>query len=85
MRAALAVSLLTLNTLFWVPILLLLALVKFILVLQTARRMLDPWLIRVAERWISGNSAWMRLTQKLDWDVQGLEPLRRREIGRAHV
>ena len=78
LRAALALTLLTLNTLFWVPILLLLALLKLMLVLQSVRLYLDPWLIRIAECWISGNSTWMKLTQKLNWDVQGLEALQGR-------
>jgi 1-acyl-sn-glycerol-3-phosphate acyltransferase len=39
------------------------------------RRLFDrvlPWL---AENWISCNSAWMHLTQKTKWDVQGLTGL----------
>lgn len=71
----LAASLLALNTLFWVPILLLVALVKLILPFQALRLRLDPVLVLIAEAWISCNSGWMRLTQKTSWDVEGIEGL----------
>ena len=64
-KAAVAICLLTLNTLFWVPVLLLVALVKLLMPWQSMRLLVDPLLIRIAERWISGNSGWMRLTQRL--------------------
>ena len=74
----LAFLLLTLNSLFWVPILLLLALLKLLLPWGTARLCLDPLLVRVAEAWIACNSGWMALTQDTDWDVQGIDGLQRR-------
>ena len=70
-------SLMLLNALFWVPVLLLLALLKFILPWQPWRRAIAPCLLWVAEAWISGNSGWMKLTQRMQWDVQGLERLNR--------
>jgi len=70
-----ASALLVLNTLFWVPILLLLAVVRLILPWPPFRRRLDPLLVRVAEAWISGNSGWMALTQKTSWDVDGIAGL----------
>ncbi|WP_374691432.1 acyltransferase [Accumulibacter sp.] len=74
----LAFLLLTLNSLFWVPILLLLALFKLLLPWRAARLRLDPLLVRVAEGWIACNSGWMALTQKTDWDVRGIDGLQRR-------
>jgi 1-acyl-sn-glycerol-3-phosphate acyltransferase len=74
----LAFLLLTLNSLFWVPILLLLALLKLLLPWRSVRLRLDPLLVRVAEAWIACNSGWMALTQKTDWDVQGIDGLQRR-------
>ncbi|WP_313950165.1 acyltransferase [Accumulibacter sp.] len=71
----LAASLLALNALFWVPILLLVALLKLTLPFKALRSRLDPVLIRIAEAWISFNSGWMRLTQKTHWDVDGFEGL----------
>ena len=74
----LASLLLAANSLFWVPILLLLAMLKLVLPFTAVRRRLDPLLVRVAEAWIAGNSGWMALTQKAAWDVQGIEGLERR-------
>ena len=70
-----ATVLMTLNALFWVPILLVFSVVKLIIPLQGVRLLIDPLLLRIAEAWISGNSAWMRLTQRVTWDVQGLDGL----------
>lgn len=67
--------LLLLNILFWVPLLLALALVKLALPLRRVRLRLDPLIQGIAQGWIGGNSAWMRLTQALAWDVQGLQTL----------
>ena len=70
-----ATLLMALNALFWVPILLLVSLIKLIIPLKKVRLLIDPVLLRIAEAWISGNSAWMALTQRTVWDVQGLEGL----------
>jgi len=71
----LASALLLLNILFWVPILLVFALVKLILPFQAVRLALDPLLVGIAENWIACNSAWMALTQRTQWDVQGVDGL----------
>lgn len=70
-----ATVLMVLNALFWVPILLLFALLKLIIPVKTMRLVIDPILLRIAEAWIAGNSGWMRLTQRTTWDVQGIEDL----------
>jgi 1-acyl-sn-glycerol-3-phosphate acyltransferase len=75
LRGLTAASLLVLNTLFWVPILLLFALLKLLVPGKSMRLWVDPVLLRIAEAWIAGNSGWMRLTQATVWDVQGLEGL----------
>ena len=67
--------LMALNALFWVPILLLFALLKLIIPLKQMRLLIDPILLRIAETWIAGNSGWMRLTQRVTWDVQGVDGL----------
>ena len=72
---ATATLLMVLNALLWVPILLLVSLVKLVIPLKKVRLAVDPILLRIAEAWISGNSAWMALTQRTVWDVQGLEGL----------
>jgi len=68
-------TLMLLNIMFWVPLLLLASMVKLLLPFQRMRLALDPLLLRIAEAWISGNSGWMRLTQRLDWDVTGIDRL----------
>jgi 1-acyl-sn-glycerol-3-phosphate acyltransferase len=71
----LAAALLLLNILFWVPMLLVLALVKLLLPFQKVRLALDPLLVGIAENWIACNSGWMALTQRTRWDVQGIAGL----------
>ncbi len=67
--------LLALNALFWVPILLLFAIVKLILPFKTVRLWIDPILVAIAEIWIACNSGWMALTQRTQWDVDGIAGL----------
>jgi len=75
LRGVLAGALLLLNTLLWCGALFALALVRLLLPGSAVRRVLDPWLNRVASAWIAGNSAWMRWTQPTAWDVAGVEAL----------
>lgn len=70
--------LMALNVLFWVPILLIFAIVKFIVPLRPVRLLIDPILLFIAESWISCNSGWMALTQRVVWDVEGIEGLQRK-------
>lgn len=72
-----AALLLTLNSLFWVPLLLAVAILKLILPFRAVRLRLDPLLVAIAEAWISFNSGWMALTQRTRWDVAGIEGLER--------
>jgi 1-acyl-sn-glycerol-3-phosphate acyltransferase len=74
-RATVAILLLVVNTLFWCVLLFALALVKLLLPFAPVRAAIDPLLNGIATRWIAGNSAWMRLTQRTQWDVEGLEGL----------
>ena len=67
--------LMVLNALFWVPILLLFSVFKFVMPFNRVRLVIDPILLFIAESWISCNSAWMALTQRTEWDVQGIEGL----------
>lgn len=55
-----------------------LSLIKFLMPLQFVRLQLNKVLVFFAEHWIYGNSAWMGLTQRTEWDVQGLEGLNQR-------
>jgi 1-acyl-sn-glycerol-3-phosphate acyltransferase len=75
LRGVIALVLLVLNTLFWCLLLFVVALVKLSLPFKAVRRRLDPLLNAIAANWISGNSAWMRLTQRAEWDVDGVDQL----------
>ncbi|TVP88197.1 MAG: acyltransferase [Pseudomonadaceae bacterium] len=75
LRGAIAALLLVLNTLFWFSLLLPCALVK-LLPIPRLQQVLTLIMIRIAETWIRGNSAWMRLSGRIQWDTAGLEPLR---------
>lgn len=70
-----ACLLLVMNTLVWVPLLLLLAICRLFLPFTVMRQRLDPILVRIAEAWISCNSGWMALTQNVSWDVEGIAGL----------
>lgn len=74
---AIASLLLTLNILFWVPLLLFFAVLKLLLPFRAVRLAIDPVLLFISESWIGWNSGWMALTQRTEWDVQGLEGLSR--------
>jgi 1-acyl-sn-glycerol-3-phosphate acyltransferase len=67
--------LLVANTLFWSPLLILFALLKLILPIPALRKPLS-WLVdSCANAWISGNSGWMLLTQKMEWQIRRPQPL----------
>jgi len=75
LRGLIATLLMLLNIFFWVPILLVFSSLKLILPFKRVRLAIDPILLSIAEAWIWGNSAWMGLTQRTTWDVQGIEGL----------
>lgn len=64
------------NTLVWCLLLYLIAVLKLLIPLPAWRTQWSKAAIWVAEAWISGNSAWMWLTQRTTWRVTGLEGLR---------
>ena len=72
---AIACVLMVLNALFWVPLLLFFSLLKLAIPIPAVRRAIAPLLLKIAESWIWCNSAWMALTQRTQWDVQGIEGL----------
>jgi 1-acyl-sn-glycerol-3-phosphate acyltransferase len=74
-RGILAGSLLVLNTLFWCALLFAFALVKLAVPARPVRAGVDRVLNAIATRWVAGNSAWMRITQRTHWDVDGIAGL----------
>ena len=74
-RGIVAASLLGLNTLFWCLLIFVLALVKLAIPVKPVRVKIDRTLNAIATLWVAGNSGWMRLTQRTEWDVAGLDGL----------
>jgi 1-acyl-sn-glycerol-3-phosphate acyltransferase len=74
-RGVIAMTLLVANTLFWCALLFAFSLVKLVFPAKRVRALIDPVLNTIATSWIAGNSGWMRLTQRAQWDVAGLEEL----------
>lgn len=86
-RGALAFLLFVLNTMFWCTPLYLALLLKLAIPRPGWREYCARWLVRIAEAWIGGNNAIIDLTQRIDWDVAGLDGLRRDEwylVGSNH-
>lgn len=75
LRGLLAGLLLVLNTLFWCWPLFALALLKLLLPFAAGQALCRRLMGHIAEAWASGNNAWIRLVQDIDWHVEGLERL----------
>jgi len=67
--------LLFVNVVVWVSILFVFAIPKIILPWPPLLRIINRILHWIGENWIAGNSGWMWLTQKTQWDVQGVDGL----------
>ena len=74
-RGVVAMTLLVANTLFWCSLLFAFSLIKLVFPAKRVRAVVDRVLNAIATGWIAGNSGWMRLTQRVEWDVAGLEDL----------
>jgi 1-acyl-sn-glycerol-3-phosphate acyltransferase len=72
---AIAGFLLFINVVFWVSILFVFSIPKILLPWPPLLRIINRILHWIGENWIAGNIGWMRLTQKTQWDVKGLEGL----------
>ena len=86
-RAALALLLFVLNTLFWCTPLYIVLLVKLIIPRPGWREFHSRLMIWLAETWIDCNNLIINLTQRIEWDMAGLEGLRRDEwylVGSNH-
>ncbi|MFO1413623.1 MAG: acyltransferase [Burkholderiales bacterium] len=74
-RGAISATLLALNTLFWCLSLFAFAVVKWVLPFKPVRKVVDRVLNFIATCWIAGNSGWMKLVGRTEWDVQGIDDL----------
>lgn len=76
-KGCIAAGILVLNTVLMCLPLFFVALLKLLIPFDAWRHFCTRVLIRIAELWMDVNSSWMALTQKMHWDVQGIENLRR--------
>jgi len=75
-RGVVAGALMAVNTVALATPLVLLSLLKLVLPFAAVRRVLDPVLNFIAERWIDNNGLVLALVQRTAWDVQGVDELR---------
>lgn len=70
-----AITLLLANTVVLGPLLIAVSLVRFLIPAAGWQQLCTLIAIRIAELWIAINSGWMKLTQKMQWDVEGIANL----------
>ena len=78
-RGMLSILLYTLNTILLTVPLILLSFLKFIIPVHSFIVFLDRVLIFIATLWISINSFNSRLFCNIEWDIRGLEKLKKKE------
>lgn len=69
-KGIVASLLLLVNTLIWASLLFCFTLFKIILPTPVIRRFITATLNAIANAWVSCNSGWMLLTQKMDWKIE---------------
>ena len=75
----LSILLYTINTILLTVPLILLSLFKFVIPIHSIVVLLDKSLISIATLWIKINSFNSRLFCKIEWDIRGLEKLKKKE------
>ena len=75
LRGALAVLLILINTLLFLPLLLLVALAKLIIPVRPFRKVCTIALNTIAWYWIGFNNTLVKLLHRVEWDVRGAEKL----------
>lgn len=78
-RGVLSLLMFGLNTLFWVPLLIAAALCKLVVPVGGWRRAWGHVCDWIANRWVGLNRLHTRLTNKVRWDVSGVDDLKRRD------
>ncbi|SDT86119.1 acyltransferase [Desulfobacula phenolica] len=79
LKGILSLTLYTLNTICLTPPLILLALFKFLIPVYCVVVIIDNILISIANLWIEINSFNSKLFCKIEWDIRGLENLKKKE------
>jgi 1-acyl-sn-glycerol-3-phosphate acyltransferase len=75
LRGAFTFALIVLNTFCCCVPLFAIALAKLVVPITAWRRVTSRWLTWIAELWIANNTAIFRGTQRVDWDVEGIDGL----------
>ncbi len=75
LRGVTALTGYVLNTLFWTPPLLALAVLKLLVPIPFWRRFCDRILSRIAGGWIAVNNLNLRLFSRIRWEVRGLDAI----------
>ena len=78
LRGLIAGAALATNTIILVPLVLIVTLLRIIFPLPYWQRWCTTFAIKVAEAWISLNSGWMKLTQPMQWDIEGITELNKK-------
>ncbi len=79
MLGIIAACMLVINTLLLGPLLIGVSLLRFFVPLHGWQRGCTAAAITIAEAWITCNSFWMKLTQHMQWDVEGIEQLDKKQ------
>lgn len=77
LKGSLIILIILINTLFWMPILVIGALLKLIIPLKPVRKITTQLSIASATNWVSINSSLFTLFHHIRWEVDGLEGLDR--------
>jgi 1-acyl-sn-glycerol-3-phosphate acyltransferase len=76
-RAVISLLFYIVNTFFWCSLLFLVAFLKFILPIGGWRKFCEKVLNNLAGNWIFCNNLNLKITNNIDWDVKGLDGLKR--------
>jgi 1-acyl-sn-glycerol-3-phosphate acyltransferase len=75
MHGFFSMILLGVNTIFWIPLLIIIAIIKLLIPLKFWRNFWGKISITIAEIWISINNFNIRWTKNIEWNVSGLKQL----------
>jgi len=75
LKGSIIFFLVIINTLFWLPILVIGAVLKILIPITLIKKGVTRTLIAAATNWVSLNSASLNFFNKIEWDVTGLEDL----------
>ena len=79
LKGTVAVLLILLNTLIFLPLLLVFAIIKLIVPIKPFRKVLSIIINSIAVYWIGFNNTLMDLFHKIHWDVRGAEKLSKKD------